>query len=40
MNEALEVLEPRLRLENAQIKGVLVLGTVRGDVHDIGKKRL
>ena len=37
MNEALEVLEPRLRLENAQTKGVLVLGTVRGDVHDIGK---
>jgi len=37
MNDALEILEPRLRLEEIKKKGVIVLGTVRGDIHDIGK---
>lgn len=37
MNDALEILEPRLRLEEAEKKGIIVIGTVRGDMHDIGK---
>ena len=37
MNDALEILEPYLRLERPERMGVIVLGTVRGDVHDIGK---
>jgi len=37
MNDALEILEPRLRLEKAEKKGIIVIGTVRGDIHDIGK---
>jgi methylmalonyl-CoA mutase cobalamin-binding domain/chain len=37
MSDALEVLEPHLRRERPEGKGVIVLGTVRGDVHDIGK---
>jgi len=37
MNDAMEILEPHLRLEKVENKGVIVLGTVRGDIHDIGK---
>ena len=37
MNDALEILEPRLKLEKTEKEGVIVLGTVRGDIHDIGK---
>ncbi len=37
MNDALEILKPRLKLEKIEKKGVIVLGTVRGDIHDIGK---
>jgi len=37
MNDALGILEPHLRRERPESKGVIVLGTVRGDVHDIGK---
>ena len=37
MNDAFEMLEPRLKLEKIERKGVIVLGTVRGDIHDIGK---
>lgn len=37
MNDAFEILEPRLKLEKIERKGVIVLGTVRGDIHDIGK---
>ncbi len=37
MNDAFEILEPRLKLEKIESKGVIVLGTVRGDIHDIGK---
>lgn len=37
MNDALEILEPRLKLEKMEKKGVIVLGTVRGDIHDVGK---
>ncbi|MBU2512018.1 corrinoid protein [bacterium] len=37
MNKALEILEPKM--VNAKIKktGTLVIGTVEGDLHDIGK---
>ncbi len=37
MNEAIEILEPRLKLESVEKKGTIVIGTVRGDLHDIGK---
>ncbi len=37
MKEALEILEPRLAVESLGGKGTVVLGTVKGDVHDIGK---
>jgi len=37
MNDALEILEPHFKLEKIEKKGTIVLGTVRGDIHDIGK---
>jgi 5-methyltetrahydrofolate--homocysteine methyltransferase len=37
MNEALGVLEPHLAREKKDASGKVVLGTVRGDMHDIGK---
>ncbi|MFQ6076045.1 MAG: corrinoid protein [Candidatus Bathyarchaeia archaeon] len=37
MNEALEILGPLLKADRAETKGVIVIGTVRGDIHDIGK---
>jgi 5-methyltetrahydrofolate--homocysteine methyltransferase len=37
MNEALKVLEPYLAQEKREVSGKLILGTVRGDLHDIGK---
>jgi corrinoid protein of di/trimethylamine methyltransferase len=37
MNEALAVLEPHLTKETKDAKGKILLGTVRGDLHDIGK---
>ncbi len=37
MREALALLEPHLRKDNAPSKGTIVLATVFGDVHDIGK---
>ena len=39
MKAAVEVLEPELarRGEKRQVLGVVVLGTVEGDIHDIGK---
>ncbi|MEM2939707.1 MAG: corrinoid protein [Candidatus Bathyarchaeia archaeon] len=37
MNDAMEILEPHLKLEKLEAKGIIVLGTVRGDIHDIGK---
>jgi methanogenic corrinoid protein MtbC1 len=33
----LQALKPRMRDEELERKGVIVLGTVRGDIHDIGK---
>jgi methanogenic corrinoid protein MtbC1 len=37
VSEALNVLKPYLRQESIKSKGKIVLGTVRGDLHDIGK---
>jgi len=37
MKSALKILEPYLREEKIQSRGKLVIGTVKGDLHDIGK---
>jgi corrinoid protein of di/trimethylamine methyltransferase len=37
MNEALKTLEPYLAKEKKEVSGKLLIGTVRGDLHDIGK---
>lgn len=37
MNTGTEVLKPYLVAENVEPRGVVVLGTVKGDLHDIGK---
>lgn len=37
MNKALEILEPKMVKEDVKIKGTIVIGTVEGDLHDIGK---
>ena len=37
MNEALKVLEPYLTGEQKQVSGKVLIATVRGDMHDIGK---
>jgi len=37
MNDALAVLEPHLAREKKDAAGKVLLGTVRGDMHDIGK---
>lgn len=37
MNRGLAVLAPKLAEEGVQSRGVAVIGTVKGDLHDIGK---
>ncbi len=37
MNEALKVLEPHLAASDVVSTGRIMIGTVRGDLHDIGK---
>jgi len=37
MNEALKVLEPHLTGKDSESSGTIMIGTVRGDLHDIGK---
>lgn len=37
MNAGMEILKPYLVSEGVEKKGVAVLGTVKGDLHDIGK---
>lgn len=37
MNAGVEILKPHMVGEDAQSKGKAVLGTVKGDLHDIGK---
>ncbi len=37
MNRGIEILKPELLREEAPSKGKFVIGTVKGDIHDIGK---
>ena len=37
MNGGMEVLEQALAADNIKAKGTVVIGTVKGDLHDIGK---
>jgi 5-methyltetrahydrofolate--homocysteine methyltransferase len=37
MNKALEILEPEMIKDRVESKGTLVIGAVKGDLHDIGK---
>jgi len=37
MNAGMEILEPKLSEAGVESAGVVVLGTVKGDLHDIGK---
>lgn len=37
MKTAMEVVEPYLRAAQVKARGVVVIGTVKGDLHDIGK---
>src|SRR5512143_2831914 len=37
MNKGIEILKPELLKENAPSQGKFVIGTVKGDIHDIGK---
>lgn len=37
MKEAMAFLEPRLAAGERQYRGTIVIGTVKGDIHDLGK---
>jgi len=37
VREGMHVLQPHLEVENVKAKGTVVIGSVRGDLHDIGK---
>ena len=37
MNKGVEILKPHLAADGVKAKGVAVIGTVKGDLHDIGK---
>ena len=37
MQAGLEVLRPHLAKSDITAKGTIIIGTVRGDIHDIGK---
>ena len=37
MNAGVEILKPHLAQSGAQAKGTVIIGTVKGDLHDIGK---
>ncbi len=37
MNRGIEILKPQLLKEKSRSKGKLIIGTVEGDIHDIGK---
>lgn len=37
LNSAIAILEPELAKEKSTSKGTIIIGTVRGDLHDIGK---
>jgi 5-methyltetrahydrofolate--homocysteine methyltransferase len=37
MHAGMEILEPKLAASGAKARGIFVVGTVKGDLHDIGK---
>jgi 5-methyltetrahydrofolate--homocysteine methyltransferase len=37
MQEAMEIVNPHLEVEEVEAPGTFIIGTVRGDLHDIGK---
>jgi 5-methyltetrahydrofolate--homocysteine methyltransferase len=37
MQKGLDLLRPLLPIEKAKVQGKIIIGTVEGDVHDIGK---
>lgn len=37
MDAALEVLEPKMEKGDADLNGVIIMGSVKGDIHEIGK---
>lgn len=37
MNAGMEILKPLLAADNTETRGIVVIGTVKGDLHDIGK---
>jgi len=37
MQEAMEIVTPHMEAEKVQSPGTLIIGTVKGDLHDIGK---
>ena len=37
MNKALEILEPEMLKGGVESRGTLIIGAVKGDLHDIGK---
>ncbi|NQT18756.1 MAG: B12-binding domain-containing protein, partial [Planctomycetes bacterium] len=37
MNQAMEILEPALKEAGVKAIGTVAIGTVKGDLHDIGK---
>jgi 5-methyltetrahydrofolate--homocysteine methyltransferase len=37
MKKAVEIIEPHIKKKNVSSKGLVMVGTVAGDVHDIGK---
>jgi len=37
MKAGLEILKPHLSSDSAQSRGTIIIGTVKGDLHDIGK---
>lgn len=40
MNAAMDILQPLLRKDNVKPVGRVVMGTVKGDMHDIGDSAL
>lgn len=37
MQEALEIVKPHIKVDEIESPGTFIIGTVRGDLHDIGK---
>lgn len=37
MNTGIKLIEPHLKIKEANVTGVIVIGTVMGDIHSIGK---